>query len=273
MRERTRKAVTLVMAVAAAGAAGAGIADAAKKKQPGKKGTKAHKRAAKGERHRSGGPGGHRFPPPEQLTGGDADKAKAAAIGAVPGGTVRQSFKAPDGGPDGNVAYVVMVSKGDGSPVLVLLDKDFKVVKTLDRPPRGPHGGPEGPHGGPPNEPELTGADAEKAKAAAQDAVPGGTVWRVSKEDPAESTGAAYEAHVRKADGSEVEVQLDSDFKVVKTEAGRQSGPPEGSEGPEGSERPEGSEGPEGSDGHHGPPPGAPGAGSDAEQSPPASNA
>ena len=246
MRETTRKAVTLVMAVAAAGAVGAGIADAAKKKHPAKKGTKAQKRASNGERHHFGGPPGRAFPRPEELTGDDADKAKAAALDAVPGGTVRHSFKAPDGGPDGNVAYVVMVEKSDGSPALVLLDKDFKVVKTLDRPgPGGPGGGPDGP----PNEPELTGEGATKATAAAQDAVPGGTVWRVSKEDPAENTGAAYEAHVRKSDGSEVEVLLDSDFKVIKTQAFDHPGPPGGPGGPGG---------PDGDHDHHGwggPPP------------------
>jgi uncharacterized membrane protein YkoI len=65
-------------------------------------------------------------------------------------------------------------------------------------------------------ETELTGDTLAKAKAAAEAAVPGGTVWRASTEDPDENTGAAYEVHVTKADGSEVEVLLDSDFNVVK---------------------------------------------------------
>jgi hypothetical protein len=224
MRETTRKALTGLMALAAAGGLTAGIADAAKKHH-GKKGAKATKRHAGAGRHHFGPPG-RMFPRPEELTGEDADKAKAAALDAVPDGTVRHSFKAPDGGPDGNVAYVVMVEKTDHAPALVLLDKDFKLVRTLDRPggPGGPHGGP----GGPPNEAELTGDDADKAKAAALEAVPGGTVWRASKEDPAETADAVYEVHVRKDDGSEVEVLLDGDFKVVKTQAFEHPGPPPG---------------------------------------------
>jgi hypothetical protein len=252
MRETTRKALTGLMALAAAGGLTAGIADAAKKHH-GKKGAKATKRHAGAGRHHFGPPG-RPFARPAELTGADADSAKAAALDAVPGGTVRHSFKAPDGGPDGNVAYVVMVEKSDGAPVLVLLDKDFKLVRTLDRPMHGPDG--DGPHGGPPNEPELSGDDADKAKAAAADAVPGGTVWRTSKEDPAENSGAVYEVHVRKADGSEVEVLLDADFKVVKTQAFEHPGPPPGMDGD-----------------HQGPPPGPPGAGYGAPPPPPGSPA
>ncbi len=39
----------------------------------------------------------------------------------------------------------------------------------------------------------------------------------MSKEDAAESTGAAYEAHVTKSDGTHVEVLLDKNFKVIST--------------------------------------------------------
>jgi uncharacterized membrane protein YkoI len=70
---------------------------------------------------------------------------------------------------------------------------------------------------GNPSEKELTGDDLTKATAAAKSAVPGGTVDRASAEDPAEGSGVAYEVHVTKADGSRVEVLLDSSFGVVKT--------------------------------------------------------
>ena len=74
--------------------------------------------------------------------------------------------------------------------------------------------GPGGHHGGPGvGETPLTGADAEKATAAAQAEFPGGTVLRV--ETDADGT---YEAHVRKADGTEVEVKMDKDFKVTSVE-------------------------------------------------------
>ena len=59
----------------------------------------------------------------------------------------------------------------------------------------------------------LTGADAEKATAAAEAEVPGGTVLRV--ETDADGT---YEAHVKKADGTEVEVKMDKDFNVTSVE-------------------------------------------------------
>jgi hypothetical protein len=62
----------------------------------------------------------------------------------------------------------------------------------------------------------LTGDDATKAKAAAEAAVPGGTVQRVETD----AEGAAYEAHVTKSDGSQVTVKMDSSFKVTSTEDG-----------------------------------------------------
>jgi hypothetical protein len=40
-----------------------------------------------------------------------------------------------------------------------------------------------------------------------------------------DSGGAQYEAHLTKADGSEVTVKLDSSFKVTATESGFGSGP------------------------------------------------
>jgi uncharacterized membrane protein YkoI len=62
----------------------------------------------------------------------------------------------------------------------------------------------------------LTGADAEKATAAAIAAVPGATVVRVETD----ADGAAYEAHVTKTDGTKATVKLDSAFAVTSVEAG-----------------------------------------------------
>ncbi len=61
------------------------------------------------------------------------------------------------------------------------------------------------------NEVALTGSSADKAKAAALVAVPGATVERVEND----SDGATYEAHVVKADGTEVTVKMDASFKVT----------------------------------------------------------
>jgi hypothetical protein len=62
----------------------------------------------------------------------------------------------------------------------------------------------------------LTGDTAEKVKAAALAAVPGGTVQRVEND----AEGSPYEAHVTKADGSQVTVKVDSSFNVTSTEDG-----------------------------------------------------
>jgi len=62
----------------------------------------------------------------------------------------------------------------------------------------------------------LTGDTADKVKAAALAAVPGGTVERVEND----AEGAVYEAHMVKADGSHVTVKLDASFKVTSTEDG-----------------------------------------------------
>ena len=75
-------------------------------------------------------------------------------------------------------------------------------------PGQGQHG--MGPGAG---ETPLTGEEAEKVTAAAQAEIPDGTVLRV--ETDADGT---YEAHVRKADGTEVEVKMDKDFNVTSVE-------------------------------------------------------
>ena len=62
----------------------------------------------------------------------------------------------------------------------------------------------------------LTGDTADKVKAAALAAVPGGTVQRVEND----AEGSPYEAHMTKADGTHVTVKVDSNFKVTSTEDG-----------------------------------------------------
>ncbi|MEN3282364.1 MAG: hypothetical protein V7607_3504 [Solirubrobacteraceae bacterium] len=60
----------------------------------------------------------------------------------------------------------------------------------------------------------LTGDTATKVEAAAKAKVPGGTIERVETDV---DTGSPYEAHVRKADGSEVIVYVDKAFNVTGT--------------------------------------------------------
>ncbi len=90
---------------------------------------------------------------------------------------------------------------------------------------QGPRGGGQDAHGSAAarsDETVLTGADAEKAKAAALEAVPGGTVYRVETD----AGDAEYEAHATTADGTEVTVKLDADFAVVEVQDGMGKGDP-----------------------------------------------
>jgi uncharacterized membrane protein YkoI len=74
----------------------------------------------------------------------------------------------------------------------------------------GPGGGHVGANGG--QEELLTGATAEKVEKAALAKVQGGTIVRVETDV---DHGSAYEAHVRKSDGTEVEVLVNKDFEVT----------------------------------------------------------
>jgi len=81
---------------------------------------------------------------------------------------------------------------------------------------QGP-GHPAGPHqANGITETILTGDTATKVTAAAQAAVPGGTIQRVETD----AEGSPYEAHMTKSDGTEVTVKVDSSFKVTTIENG-----------------------------------------------------
>jgi hypothetical protein len=124
------------------------------------------------------------------------------------------------------------VTKADGTHVIVQVGADYSVTGTIDQPQGGPGGpGGQGPNGGPgAGETALTGDTAASVTAAAQAAIPDGTIIRVETD----SAGSPYEAHVTKADGTEVVVKVDANFTVTATEAmpaggpngGRHQGPP-----------------------------------------------
>jgi uncharacterized membrane protein YkoI len=63
----------------------------------------------------------------------------------------------------------------------------------------------------------LTGDTATKVRQAALAKVPGGTIERVETDADGH---AAYEAHMRKADGSRVTVYVNQSFEVVSVESG-----------------------------------------------------
>lgn len=72
-----------------------------------------------------------------------------------------------------------------------------------------------------PGETLLTGIVAQQVSAAALKAVPGGTIIRVETD----SAGSPYEAHVKKTDGTDVTVKVDSSFTVTSIEDGFGVGP------------------------------------------------
>ncbi len=64
-------------------------------------------------------------------------------------------------------------------------------------------------------ETQLEGDTAAKVTAAAQAEIPDGTVDRVETD----SDGSPYEAHVTKADGTQVVVKVAADFTVTSVDA------------------------------------------------------
>ncbi|HEY2571746.1 MAG TPA: hypothetical protein VGI27_09735 [Solirubrobacteraceae bacterium] len=70
----------------------------------------------------------------------------------------------------------------------------------------------------------LTGAAAEKAQAAAVKSVGGGSAGSVT----GDFTGSGFETTVTKADGTKVEVHLDSSYSVMQGHGAPPSAGPEG---------------------------------------------
>ncbi len=73
-----------------------------------------------------------------------------------------------------------------------------------------------------PNETLLTGTDLQKATAAATAAVPGATVIRAETNS---ASASPYEVHMKKSDGTDVTVELNSSFGVITTVSGFGAGP------------------------------------------------
>ncbi len=147
------------------------------------------------------------------LTGDPAAKVRAAALAVVPGATVERIET--DG--QGHAAYEAHLRTSDGRRVTVYVNAQFQVVSTEQGGPGGRHGG-RGGHGRRSNETALTGQTAAKVRAAAMARAPGGTVERVENDGDG---NAAYEAHIRKADGSEITVYVNRQFQVVGVAEGR----------------------------------------------------
>lgn len=168
------------------------------------------------------------------------DRAQEAALAETGGGTVTEV----DTLDDGLVGYEVEVVLPDGREATVLLDGDYAVTSSrVDDDSRGSGATPTPvagddrdddslgsdatptPVAGPGRDDsvddstrgddDLTGADYDRAAAAALAAAGGGTVTDADRSDDA---GVAYEVDVRLDDGTEVDVDLDQAFGVVRTD-------------------------------------------------------
>jgi uncharacterized membrane protein YkoI len=172
------------------------------------------------------------------------DRAQEAALAETGGGTVTEV----DTLDDGLVGYEVEVVLPDGREATVLLDGDYAVTSSrVDDDSRGSDATPtpaadddrddddslgsdatptpaagsgrddsvDGSVDDATGDDDLTGVDYDRAAAAALAAAGGGTVTDADRSDDA---GVAYEVDVRLDDGTEVDVDLDQAFGVVRTD-------------------------------------------------------
>ena len=161
------------------------------------------------------------------LDGGERDRVSTAATEAVGGGKVVEAESSDDRGE----AYEVEVRKADGTEVDVTLDKDLNVLRQEadDRDDRNDHedanddvndkdDANDDVNDNDANDTRdaedraLSAAERNSAEKAARSAVGGGTIVDL---DASDDRGEAYEVEVRKANGTEWDVTLDSQFKVL----------------------------------------------------------
>ena len=137
----------------------------------------------------------------DNLSGSTYDRAETAALAETGGGKVTDSERDNEHG----ATYEVEVTKAGGDQVDVRLDDQFKVVAAE----------PDHEDAGDDDtaDQQLTGATLDRASKAALAKTGGGTVT------DSERSGQAYELEVTKDDGSQVDVLLDREFRVVSAAA------------------------------------------------------
>ena len=106
-----------------------------------------------------------------------------------------------------SVAAAIGVAGGIAGGSAATNGDDDNAGKTRGEAPPGRHIGPDGQR-----ERALSGDVAAKVRAAALAKVDGGTIERVETDA---DHGSPYEAHVRKSDGSELEVLVNKSFEVT----------------------------------------------------------
>jgi uncharacterized membrane protein YkoI len=154
------------------------------------------------------------------LGGSERDRVVAAAKDAAgPGEVISAEASDRDRNDtdvdDRNEAYEVELRKADGSEVEVSLDQDLQVLRQ-DTDTRDDSREDDRDDVNDVNDADdrvLSATERSSASKAATDAVGGGTVTDL---DASDDPGVAYEADVRKADGTDWDVDLDSSFGVVR---------------------------------------------------------
>ena len=139
------------------------------------------------------------------LEGNERDRVASAATEAVGGGKA----VSVETGDDRGEAYEVEVRKADGTEVDVKLAKNLDVISE-DRDDRDEAGATDDDTDA--GDRALSSSEKARAEQAATSAVAGGTVTDVEASD---DPGEAYEVDLRKSDGTEWDVTLDSEFKVL----------------------------------------------------------
>ncbi|HEY9311359.1 PepSY domain-containing protein [Williamsia sp.] len=166
------------------------------------------------------------FTDSDELSGSALERATAAAVPRVEGGSVTGAEKDDDGGV---TTYDLDLIGADGTEYEVTLDADFQVLK-VDRDddgapvaetPAAETPAAENPAAEAPAAPvdpdDLAGDELARASTAAIAAAGGGTVTDAERSDDA---GHAFDVEVRLPDGSEVDVDLDANFGVLAVVAG-----------------------------------------------------
>ncbi|QHC59977.1 PepSY domain-containing protein [Rathayibacter sp. VKM Ac-2760] len=147
----------------------------------------------------------------DALTGADLDRASEVAIAEIGGGTVTSAERDDDGTP----GYELELRGDDGLEYDVRLDDSFGVliVDPDDDAVRGTDGTTGGTAAVDPD--DLVGDELTRASEAAIAAVGGGTVTEAERSDDADH---AFDVEVTRADGTDVDVDLDASYAVVRTE-------------------------------------------------------
>ncbi|ROQ15655.1 YpeB-like protein with putative protease inhibitory function [Rathayibacter sp. PhB93] len=163
----------------------------------------------------------------DALTGADLDRASEVAIAEIGGGTVTSAERDDDGTP----GYELELRGDDGLEYDVRLDDSFGVlvVDPDDDAVRGTGSTDDGTGDGTTGTSEdsttgvtgavdpddLVGEELTRASEAAIAAIGGGTVTEAERSDDADH---AFDVEVTRADGTDVDVDLDASYAVVRTE-------------------------------------------------------